>query len=124
MKIYVIRHGETDANKNGVLQGSSNWPLNDSGIKLAILTGQKMKDIKVDICYSSPLDRALQTASIILKESKNNTKIEIDERISEINMGNYEGKKFRPGENEVPIIKVLLFKLNAFLVGGRSYTYI
>ena len=117
MKIYVIRHGETDANKNGVLQGSSNWPLNDSGIKLAILTGQKMKDIKFDICYSSPLDRALQTASIILKESKNNTKIEIDERISEINMGNYEGKKFRPGENEVPIIKVLLFKLNAFFVG-------
>ena len=117
MKIYVIRHGETDANKNGVLQGSSNWPLNDSGIKLAILTGQKMKDIKFDICYSSPLDRALQTANIILKESKNNTKIEIDQRISEINMGNYEGKKFRPGENEVPIIKVLLFKLNAFLVG-------
>ena len=35
MKIYVIRHGETEANRRGILQGSSNWPLNEDGIKLA-----------------------------------------------------------------------------------------
>ena len=117
MKIYVIRHGETDANKNAVLQGSSNWPLNDYGIKLAEITGQNMKDIKFDACFSSPLDRAKQTAEIVLKNSKNNIEIQFDDRLKEINMGIYEGKKFKPDELEVPIIKILLFKYNAFLCG-------
>lgn len=117
MKIYVIRHGETDANKNAILQGCLNWPLNDYGVKLAEITGENMKGIKFDACFSSPLDRAKQTAELVLKNSGNNVEIQIDERISELNMGIYEGKKFKPGELEVPIVKILLFKFNAFLCG-------
>ena len=106
MKIYVIRHGETDANKSGVLQGSSNWPLNEFGIQLAEITGTNMKGIKFDACFSSPLDRAKDTAKIVLKNSGNeNVEIQYDDRIKEIDMGIYEGKKIRPGELEVPIIK-------------------
>lgn len=117
MKIYIIRHGETDANKNAVLQGSSNWPLNEFGIKLAEMTGENMKGIKFDACFSSPLDRARQTAEIILQKTNNNCEICFDDRIKELNMGIYEGKKFKPDELEVPIIKILLFKYNAFLCG-------
>lgn len=117
MKIYVIRHGETDANKNGILQGVLNWPLNEYGVELATYTGQNMKGIKFDACFSSPLDRARDTAKIVLKESNNNIDIQYDDRIKELNMGIYEGKKVRPGELEVPIIKILLFKFNAFLCG-------
>lgn len=117
MKIYIIRHGETDANKNGVLQGTSNWPLNEYGIQLAEITGSNMKGIKFDACFSSPLDRARQTAEIVLKNSGNNVDIQFDDRIKELNMGIYEGKKIRPGELEVPIVKILLFKFNAFLCG-------
>ena len=118
MNIYVIRHGETDANKNHVLQGCSNWPLNDYGVKLAEITGTSMKGIKFDVCFSSPLDRAKQTAEIVLKNSGNeNVEIIFDERIKELNMGIYEGKKFSPGECEVPIAKILMFKYNAFLSG-------
>lgn len=117
MRIYVIRHGETNANKEGVLQGSSNWPLNDYGVKLAEITGANMKDIKFDACFSSPLDRAKQTAEIVLKESGNeNIEIQFDDRIKEINMGDCEGKCFKPPNVEVPIIKILLFKNNAFFV--------
>ena len=118
MKIYVIRHGETDANKNGVLQGASNWPLNEYGVKLAEITGQNTRDIKFDACFSSPLDRAKKTAELILKNSRNNNvEIQYDDRIKELDMGIYEGKKFRPGEVEVSVIKLLLFKYNAFLCG-------
>ena len=117
MKIYVIRHGETDANKNGVLQGSLDWPLNDYGIKLAKITGQNMKGITFDACYSSPLIRAKQTAEIVLKESGNNIDIQFDDRLKELNMGIYEGKKIKPKELEVPLVKILLFKYNAFLCG-------
>ena len=118
MNIYVLRHGETDANKNHVLQGCSNWPLNDYGIKLAEITGTNMKGIKFDACFSSPLDRAKQTAKIVLKNSGNeDVEIQFDDRIKELNMGVYEGKKFSPDELEVPIVKILLFKYNAFLSG-------
>lgn len=117
MKIYVIRHGETDANKNGVLQGVSNWPLNKDGVKLAEITGERMKDIKFDACFSSPLDRAKKTAELVLKHSGNNIDIQFDDRLKELNMGIYEGKKFHPDELEVPLVKILLFKWNAFLCG-------
>lgn len=117
MKIYVIRHGETDANKNGVLQGASNWPLNEDGVKLAEITGERMKDIKFDACFSSPLDRAKKTAELVLKHSGNNIDIQFDDRLKELNMGIYEGKKFHPDELEVPLVKILLFKWNAFLCG-------
>lgn len=117
MKIYVIRHGETDANKNGVLQGSSDWPLNDYGVKLAEITGQNMKGIKFDACYSGPLTRVKQTAEIVLKQSGNDVEIQLDDRLKEINMGVYEGKKIIRGQLEVPLLFILLFKANAFLCG-------
>lgn len=120
MKIYVIRHGETDANKESVFQGSSDWPLNEDGKKLATITGQKMKGIKFDACYSSPLIRAKQTAEILLKESGNDVDIEYDNRLKEINAGVYEGKKIwvtKPNKPEIPRILMLLFKYNPFLCG-------
>lgn len=117
MNIYIIRHGETNANKEGLLQGSSNWPLNEFGIKLAHITGEAMKGIKFDACFSSSLDRAVQTAEIILKQSGNeNIEIQLDDRIKEVNMGVCEGKRFKPPNIEVPIIKILLFKKNAFWI--------
>lgn len=117
MNIYVIRHGETDANKNHLLQGTIDWPLNDYGIELAEITGTNMKGIKFDACFSSPLKRAKQTAEIVLKNSGNNINIQYDDRIKEINMGVYEGKSFSPDNLQVPIVLILLFKWNAFLCG-------
>lgn len=117
MNIYVIRHGETDANKNHLLQGTIDWPLNDYGIELAEITGKNMKGIKFDACFSSPLKRAKQTAEIVLKNSDNNIDIQYDDRIKEINMGIYEGKCFSPDNLQVPITLILLFKWNAFFCG-------
>lgn len=109
MYIYVVRHGETNANVKGYLQGWTNDPLNESGRNLAVITGQRMKDIKFDYCISSPLDRAIETAKIILRESGNKIPITIDDRIKEIHMGDLEGKKFHPGECEVDMKLLELF---------------
>lgn len=118
MKIYVIRHGETNANKNGVLQGISDWSLNEDGIKLAEITGENMKGIKFDACFSSPLDRAKQTAKLVLDNSGNkNVDIQIDDRLIEMDMGIYEGKSIKPDNLEVPVAKILLYKLNPFISG-------
>ena len=104
MLLYIVRHGETEANKEGRLQGWTNNPLNEKGIELAEITGRAMKGIVFDGCYSSPLIRARQTAEIILRESGNtDVPIICDERIKEINMGAWEEKHFRTEHREVPM---------------------
>ena len=107
MIIYLIRHGETDANKNGRIQGRINTPLNSAGVKLADLTGKAMKEekIKFDVCFSSPLKRAFDTANIILSESGNDVPVIIDERLIEFSMGIYENYSFIDGKPE--IVKLL-----------------
>lgn len=118
MLIYIVRHGETNANVNGYLQGWTNDPLNENEINLAEITGRGLKDIKFDYCISSPLLRARQTAEIILRESGNHIPITYDERIKEINMGEWERKKFRPGEREIDGHEIKMFFTDPFHFAG------
>ena len=109
MKIYIIRHGETNSNKEGRLQGWSDDKLNDFGILLADQTGKAMKGMKFDAVFSSSLSRAKKTAEVILENIGSTREIIIDDRIKEINMGTFEGKKFKPGECEVDPVLVKKF---------------
>ncbi len=93
MKIYIVRHGETVLNAKGVMQGRLDEPLNQNGRDLAEMTGKAMKGIHFDCCISSSLDRAKETAAIILRESENDIPFDIDDRVIEIDFGDMEGKK-------------------------------
>lgn len=95
MRIYVVRHGETDANRNGYAQGWTDDPLNENGEMLAKITGRGMKDISFDCCISSPLIRARETAEIILRESGNSVSVSFDDRIKEMNFGSFEKMSIR-----------------------------
>ncbi len=118
MLIYIVRHGETNANVYGYLQGWSSDPLNENGRKLAVITGQGMRGIKFDCCISSPLVRARETSEIILRESHNEIPITFDDRIKEIHMGDWERKKFRPGEREIDEHEVKMFFADPFHFAG------
>ena len=88
MKIYVIRHGETELNTRKVKQGWTDAPLNQAGRDLARLTGQALKGVCFDACISSPLIRAKETVEIVLQESGNGSvPIQLDDRLKEINFG-------------------------------------
>ncbi|MBQ0042706.1 MAG: histidine phosphatase family protein [Lachnospiraceae bacterium] len=89
MKLYIIRHGETDWNKEKRLQGQSDIPLNDYGRELARITGKALKDVHFDYVFSSPLSRAYETAEL-LTEGRG-IEIKTDERIKEICFGEDEG---------------------------------
>ena len=65
MKIYVTRHGQTELNAKKLMQGRSDNPLNDTGREQARAAREKIGNIKFDALYSSPLSRAVETASII-----------------------------------------------------------
>ena len=88
MKIYVTRHGQTDYNKQRMMQGRSDIPLNEVGIAQATARRKMLGDIKFDAVYSSPLIRAVKTAQIIGNVSEE--EIIKDERIIEANFGKYE----------------------------------
>ncbi len=90
MKLYLVRHGETDWNKVKKIQGQVDIPLNQFGKHLAEETAEGLRDIPFDLCISSPLSRAHETARIIL-ERKDVPIIE-DARIEEMAFGEYEGK--------------------------------
>lgn len=89
MKVYLIRHGETDWNIDGKLQGKVDIPLNEKGRKVAELTRDALKEIDFDVAFSSPLSRAYDTAKIILEDRE--IPIIKDERLIEIGFGAYEG---------------------------------
>lgn len=89
MKLYIIRHGETDWNKEKRLQGQSNTDLNEYGRELARITGEALQDVEFDYVYSSPLRRAVETAQILLGEAS--VEIQTDERLMEIGFGTDEG---------------------------------
>ncbi len=87
--LYIMRHGKTDWNKMEKLQGHADIPLNEDGIKVAGEAHDKYKDIKFDVCYCSPLQRARQTAEIFLEGT--GTPIIIDDRLKEMGFGEFEG---------------------------------
>lgn len=89
MNIYLVRHGETDYNVNNLLQGASDISLNTNGIKQAHILKEKIKNLKFDFIYSSPLQRALTTANILNLEL--NLPIYTDNNLKERSFGCLEG---------------------------------
>lgn len=87
--LYIIRHGKTDWNDKGLLQGKTDIDLNEEGINQAKELSQKIDINKIDICICSPLKRTKQTAKILTREK---VKIIYEPLIIERGFGGYEGK--------------------------------
>lgn len=100
MKIYFVRHGETDWNKERKIQGQVDIPLNEFGRHLARETAKGLRDVPFDVCFTSPLGRARETAQIILQGR--DVPILEDKRILEMNFGVLEGKCCSKEEWDVP----------------------
>jgi len=91
LKLYIIRHGETDWNKEGKPQGQTDIELNEHGISLTELTSDGLKDVHLDYIFSSPLKRAYKTAEILRRDR--DVEIVCDDRLKEVSFGPMEGSK-------------------------------
>ncbi len=89
MNIWITRHGQTDYNKASLMQGVCDIPLNEMGIAQAKSARKLVDGVKFDAVYSSPLVRAVKTASIIGNVSED--EIIKDKRIIEVDFGKYDG---------------------------------
>jgi broad specificity phosphatase PhoE len=92
LKLFVVRHGETEWNAQKKLQGHLDSPLTTNGIYHAKLLGKKLETISLDSIISSPSERAMHTARIV--RGKRPLAIEADKRLKEINLGSWQGKTF------------------------------
>lgn len=89
---YVfVRHGQTYWNKNGIMHGQYDIPLNFTGITQAGEVSMELRHKHFDVCYCSPLNRAKSTAKKILMHHRN-TEIIYDDRLMELSKGLLEGQ--------------------------------
>lgn len=120
-EIFLVRHGETEWNIQGKFQGSTDIPLSESGIKQAGYVKKRFEN-NFDCVYSSPLVRAVKTASILSEGS--GIKVNIKEGISEIDFGKWEGltlkqlkdiygKEYEEWRND---------EVNGYLIGGGDFS--
>lgn len=89
MKIYLVRHGETEWNIEGKMQGWEDSKLTEQGVQNAQSLGQYLEDIEFDCAYSSPLGRTIETTENILGEKK--CSIILKDAFKEMNFGVFEG---------------------------------
>ena len=95
-RIFLIRHGETNWNKEGRFQGQIDIPLNENGKIQAKKVSKYLKEINFNKAFSSSMKRPYETAEIILQKRSGLKITKIDELI-EISHGLWEGKL----ENEI-----------------------
>ncbi len=89
-QLCLVRHGETDWNYRGLVQGSTDIPLNEKGYEQAGEAGAYLKEYEWDFLYSSPLSRAHETAATIGRHI-GLSQIHTDRRLQERNFGEAEG---------------------------------
>ncbi|NOR85630.1 histidine phosphatase family protein [archaeon] len=97
--IYVARHGQTEYNVLGKIQGQIDTPLTDEGYKNAFLVANKLKGIKFDHIYSSDLGRAFITAHVIAEKLGLENRIVRERKLREQNFGEFNGMKFEELKN-------------------------
>ena len=115
MKIIAIRHGETDWNAEGRVQGASDIPLNEKGREQARITADVLQSHKIDVIVSSTLKRAVETAEIIAGKLNVSNIVSYD-LLRERNFGDYEGMMYE----QVPLSCLRSYHKNLVTPNGET----
>jgi probable phosphoglycerate mutase len=116
-----MRHGRTDWNDRHKLQGRTDIPLNAEGRRMAEKAAEEYRDVPLDVCWSSPLIRAKETAEIVLRGR--NVPIMTDDRLREMSFGIYEGQEnsFDIPDSPVNVIFKAPEKYTASVGGAETF---
>jgi broad specificity phosphatase PhoE len=96
-KVYLIRHGLTEANLESRLVGSTDLPLNEKGRRQAEAMRPMVKRINAGVVFCSPMTRTAQTAKIAL--DLENPEMEMDDDLREVDFGSWEMMTFEEAWN-------------------------
>lgn len=119
--LILIRHGQTASNVEGYFMGWNDISLNETGRMQAKRLAERLKDQRIDVIYSSPLRRALDTAEALAKERGLVPK-PLPE-LKEMNYGDWQGLRRAEIREKYPELweKARVFDLDMCYPGGESY---
>lgn len=100
MELYLVRHGESELNKESVYYGHTDCHLTSKGNEQAKEVAYKLKDVSFDYLFSSPLKRARDSAISI--KGQRPLALREDGRLMEMNFGKWEGKSYKDIGREEP----------------------
>ena len=99
--IIMVRHGETQGNIGGRLQGQFDAPLTDKGVRQAQALSRRLANTDFNAVYASDLQRAVHTAQSILN-NRSNIEIQLRSELRELHYGAYENTSWSMLQNEAP----------------------
>ena len=98
LKLYIVRHGETEWNVIKRFQGQLNTPLTEKGMEKLRETGKNLENVMFEEIYTSELERTVNSAEIILNENRGykNKKMELKKlaELNEVYFGVWQGLKY------------------------------
>lgn len=122
MELYLVRHGQSEANAAKIMQGAAvDRPLTSLGKQQAQITKNKLAGIHFDRIYASPLRRASQTAAII---TGNGSTVTFDPRLVEFDYGNWDGQPIQQLVKNYPQFfnNLSNFRNSWKVSGGEKYS--
>lgn len=119
LHLILVRHGETEWNKQHRYQGQVDVPLSDVGKQQAKLLAKRLSSRNIDVIYASDLKRAWDTASVIA--ANNSWTVLPEPRLREMNFGILEGLTFDKAQAQYPeMVTAWLENYNQPSKGGES----
>jgi len=97
-EIWMLRHGQTDLNVSRVYFGSTDVPLNETGIQQALNMRNKIPEAAFDVCYTSPLIRASVTGKLVYPEAA----FLVEPGLAERDLGKWEGLSVSEIQEQYP----------------------
>ena len=98
LKLYIVRHGETEWNVIKRFQGQLNTPLTEKGMEKLRETGKNLENVLFEEVYTSELERTVNSAEIILSENRGykNKKLKLKKlaELNEVHFGVWQGLKY------------------------------
>lgn len=92
MELFLCRHGETEHNDNGIVQGQMDTKINGKGKQQAKKLRDRLAEENIDKVYSSSMTRAIETAEIVAE--LHDIEIEETEELKEVARAKFEGERF------------------------------
>lgn len=121
MNILLIRHADTTFTDR-IPGRLPDIHLSEHGKQQAVGLASRLEKVKIDIVYSSPLDRALETADPVVKNK--NIRMVKDDHFIEIDFGKWTGKRFDELENEFGWKQFHFYRNGSLIPGGESPTQV
>lgn len=89
--LFIARHGQTKWNVEHRIQGKSDSPLTNLGVRQAVQLGKRLSDTDLDVIFSSSSRRALRTAQLVNEKQKSESPLYLEDDLMEISLGEWEG---------------------------------